>query len=174
MRKNYAEVVLSLLHAENFGEKLEEVIKKELGMNLKDFAIEAGIPLSTLYKIISAKREPNLSTLRKILNTIFKFLESEEDFIAVVASRVALNQLLSYELEVDGRKINVKEYPANSFDEAIVSAIRAERDGAKAIVCAPILSPILEKILRIPIVTIIPKSDLENALRIAALKSKKT
>ncbi|MDI9645967.1 MAG: helix-turn-helix domain-containing protein [Archaeoglobales archaeon] len=172
--KRYTEVVLSLLHAENFGEKLEEVIKKDLGMNLKDFAIEAGIPLSTLYKIISANREPNLSTLRKILNAIFKFLESEEEFIAVVASRVALNQLLSYEIEVDGKKINVKEYPANSFDEAIVSAIRAERDGAKAIVCAPILSPILEKILRVPIVTIIPKSDLESALRIAALKSKKT
>ncbi|MEM0331992.1 MAG: helix-turn-helix domain-containing protein [Archaeoglobaceae archaeon] len=172
--KRYTEVVLSLLHAENFGEKLEEVIKKDLGMNLKDFAIEAGIPLSTLYKIISANREPNLSTLRKILNAIFKFLESEEEFIAVVASRVALNQLLSYEIEVDGKKINVKEYPANSFDEAIVSAIRAEKDGAKAIVCAPILSPILEKILRVPIVTIIPKSDLENALRIAALKSKKT
>lgn len=164
-------LISSLILSENFGEKLEEIVKKRLKMNIKEFAIEAKIPQSTIYKLLSGEREPNLSTLRKIAETIARLSGNSGDFIAVIASRSALNQLPSYEVEVEGRGVKVREYPANSFDEAVVSAVRAERDGAKAIVCAPILSPVLEKILSVPIVTIIPKNDLIESIKIAAKKS---
>jgi predicted transcriptional regulator len=129
-----------------------------------------GIPQSTLYKLLSGEREPNLSTLRRIAETIVRLTKSSDEFVAVIASRSALNQLTSYEVEIEGKKVKVREYPANSFEEAVVSAVRAERDGAKAIVCAPILSPVLEKILNVPIVTIIPRNDLLDSIRIAAKK----
>lgn len=162
--------ISSLILSENFGEELEKIVKKGLKMSIKEFAKESGISQSTLYKLLSGEREPNLSTLRKIAETMVKLSRNSEEFIAVIASRSALNQLTSYEVDIEGKKIKVKEYPANSFDEAVVSAVRAERDGAKALVCAPILSPLLEKILSIPIVTIIPKNDLLDSIKIAAKK----
>jgi len=57
-------------------------------------------------------------------------------------------------------------------EDAIVSAIRAERDGAVAVVCAPIVSPTIEKILDIPIATIVPKDSVTEAIKLAARKSR--
>lgn len=166
----FEDLVASLIMSEDFGKRLEEVVREELRLSIKEFAEKAGIPQSTIYKLLSGEREPNLSTLKKIAETIARLTKVSEEFVAVIASRSALNQLTSYEVEIERRKVKVREYPANSFDEAIVSAVRAERDGAKAIVCAPILSPVLEKILNVPIVTIIPKSDLLDSIKIAAKK----
>ncbi|MCS7119428.1 MAG: helix-turn-helix domain-containing protein [Archaeoglobaceae archaeon] len=167
---NTARIIASLVLDENFGKRLETVIKKELQMDIRDFAKEARISESTIYKLISGKREPNLKTLRQIARIIERRFSRDEEFIAVVASRSVLNMLLSYSIEIDEKKIAVREYSANSFEDAIISAVKAEREGARAIVCAPILSPTLEKIVSIPIVTIIPKEDLMNAIRLAAQK----
>ncbi|MDD3316175.1 MAG: transcriptional regulator, partial [Methanosarcina sp.] len=52
----------------------------------------------------------------------------------------------------------------------IIAAVNAERDGAKALVCAPIVSPTVEKILNIPVTTIIPKSSLIDAIELALKK----
>lgn len=166
----FEKMLAALLLEEDFGKRLERLIKEELNVGIREFAREAGIPESTLYKIISGEREPNLKTLRRIASFIAKKTRKGEGFIAVVASRPVLNMLVSYFVEVEGKKIPIREYSANSFEEAIVSAVRAEREGAKAIVCAPILSPTLEKIVSVPIVTIIPKEDLMNALKLAGKK----
>lgn len=56
------------------------------------------------------------------------------------------------------------------MEEAIIAAVNAERDGAKALVCAPIVSPTVEKILNIPVTTIIPKSSLIDAIELALKK----
>jgi predicted transcriptional regulator len=56
------------------------------------------------------------------------------------------------------------------MEEAIIAAVNAERDGAKALVCAPIVSPTVEKILNIPVTTIIPKSSLIEAIELALRK----
>jgi len=74
-------------------------------------------------------------------------------------------------MKVGDRKVKIKEYPANSFEEAIISSVRAEREGAVALVCAPIVSPTIEKIVSIPIVTIIPKRDMMEAIEVAVRKS---
>lgn len=167
---DFEKLIAELVLSEDFGKKLEDLIKKELNMEIRTFAKESGISESTIYKIISGKREPNLKTLRQIANFIAKKAKKTEDFIAVIASRSVLNMLVSYFVEVDGKRVLIKEYSANSFEDAIVAAVRAEKDGAKAIVCAPILSPTLEKIVRVPIVTIIPKEDLMNAIKLAGKK----
>lgn len=168
-------ILISLVTSENFGKALEGVIKKILRLDVKDFAKEAGIPESTIYKIVSGKREPNLRTLRLILNAICrKLISPSEGFIAIIASRSVLNQLEKYEVKLENEVFSIREYPANSFEEAIISAVKAEKDGARVIVCAPILSPTLEKIVKVPIVTIIPKEDLLTAIEIASKKIKST
>ena len=40
-----------------------------------------------------------------------------------------------------------------------------------AIVCAPIVSTTIEKILRIPVVTIMPKNSVKEAIKLAAKKT---
>uniref|UniRef100_A0A7J2THX5 Helix-turn-helix domain-containing protein n=1 Tax=Archaeoglobus fulgidus TaxID=2234 RepID=A0A7J2THX5_ARCFL len=167
---NPRELIASLLLDEEFGKRLEKIIREDLRMSIRDFARRTGISESTIYKLISGKREPNLKTLKKIALGIEEIMSRREIFIAVIASRAVLNALTIYEIEIDRKRIAVREYSANSFEEAIISAIRAERDGARAIVCAPILSPTIEKIVSVPIVTILPKEDLFRAIETAAKK----
>ena len=49
------------------------------------------------------------------------------------------------------KSLKVKEYPAQTMEDAIIAAVMAERDGALAVVCAPIIAPTIEKLLAIPV-----------------------
>jgi len=167
---NSKDLIVSLLLDDEFGKRLERLIKEDLRMNVREFARRIGLSESTVYKLISGKRKPNLRTLKQIARGIEEILHKKDYFVAVIASRAVLNALTTYEIDIDGKKIAIREYSANSFEEAIISAIRAERDGARAIVCAPILSPTIEKIVSIPIVTILPREDLIRAIETAARK----
>ncbi|NTV00014.1 MAG: transcriptional regulator, partial [Methanoregulaceae archaeon] len=73
--------------------------------------------------------------------------------------------------EVDGRRIRVREYPVHTMEDAIVAAVRAEREGASAIVCAPIVSSIIEQLVHIPVATIIPRESVQRAIELAARKA---
>jgi len=157
----------AILSEESFGETLKKVIKEDLGISIREFSELSGIPVSTLYKIISEEREPNLKTIRQIFNAIRR---KEDPFIAVIASRPVLNEITESYVKIGERAIRIKEYPANSFEEAIIASVRAEREGAVALICAPIISPTIEKILSIPIVTIIPKRDMKEAIELAVRK----
>ncbi|MBC7114371.1 MAG: helix-turn-helix domain-containing protein [Archaeoglobi archaeon] len=158
----------AILNGEDFGETLKRFLKEELRISIREFSELSGIPESTLYKLISGEREPTLRTLRQIFRAIKR---DEEPFIAIIASRSVLNEITESYVNFDGKRVKIKEYPANSFEEAIVSAVRAERDGAVALICAPIVSPAIEKIVSIPIVTIIPKRDMRDAIEVAIRKS---
>ncbi len=156
---------------EKFRELLSKAIKEDLGLTAVEFADRADIPQSTLYKIMSGKREPNMKTLRQIVRTI-KMIEGSErgDFIAVIAARPVLDSMSETKRKIGDTLYTIREYSATSMEEAIIAAIRAERDGAKALVCAPIVSPTVEKILRIPVATIMPKNSLMEAIEIASQK----
>ena len=156
---------------EKFRELLSKAIKEDLGLTAVEFADRADIPQSTLYKIMSGKREPNMKTLRQIVRTI-KMIEGSEkgDFIAVIAARPVLDSMSETKRKIGDTLYTIREYSATSMEEAIIAAIRAERDGAKALVCAPIVSPTVEKILRIPVATIMPKGSLLEAIEIASQK----
>ncbi len=156
---------------EDFRKALSATIKEELNMNMSEFAEHADIPASTLYKIMSGKREPNVRTLRQIIKTV-KRLEGAEkgDFIAVIAARPVLDNINETKRKIGGSLCTIREYSATSIEEAIIAAVRAEREGAKALVCAPIVSPTVEKILRIPVATIMPKNSLIEAIELVSKK----
>ena len=143
-------------------EKFVEEIKKMMQnkkMSMAELSRKANIPYATLYKILNMQRKPNLKTLRAILRV---FYEEKENFVAVIAARHVLE-----EIEIRANKI--KFYPSTNIEDALISAVRAEKDGAKAIVCAPIISSVVEKMVDVPVVTIKPKDSLikaiENALK---------
>lgn len=156
---------------EVFQQVLSMVIKEDLNLTAVDFAKRADIPPSTLYKILSGNRDPNIKTLRQIVKTIREIKSSDSgDFIAVIAARAVLDNIVETKKKIAGKLVTIREYSATSMEEAIIAAVNAERDGAKALVCAPIVSPTVEKILHIPVTTIIPRSSLMDAIELALKK----
>ena len=151
---------------------LKRIVHDNLGMELSEFAERAGISASTIYKIASEHRAPNLRTIRAIVKCLDKLEGAVEgEFIAVIAARFVLDRIEERTIDIDGRKINVREYPATNIEEVILAAIRSEEDGARAIVCAPIVVSTLERFVNIPIVTISPKNSVIEAIKIAAKKA---
>ncbi|VVB92120.1 Helix-turn-helix [uncultured archaeon] len=160
-----------------FTKEFSRIIKEELRMTASEFSEKSGIPASTIYKVLSGKREPNIKTLRQIVSVLRKLDGKEQSegsgksgFIAVIAARPVLDIITEKKLKVRDRLITIREYSATSMEEAIIAAIKAERDGAKAVVCAPIVSPTIEKVLRIPVATIMPRDSLFEAIELAARK----
>jgi predicted transcriptional regulator len=157
---------------ERFREVLHEVLD-ELGWTAKELSKKAGVSPSTLYKIMNEERSPSLDVLRKIIRAV---REAEGlragSFIALIVTRRVLDEIVERSIQIDGESVRIREYPASTVEDAIVSSIRAERDGAVAVVCAPIVSPTIERILDIPIATIVPRNSVTEAIKLAAKKSK--
>jgi len=152
---------------------LTKVIKQRLGLSIGEFSEKSGIPASTLYKILSGKRDPNLRTFRRIITTIREIergCAKENKFIAVIGARGVLDGIDKDEITFRKEAIDIKEYAVTTIEEAIIAAIQAERDGAAALVCAPIVSPTVEKIVTIPVATIRPISSVTRAIELAAKK----
>jgi predicted transcriptional regulator len=159
-------VIKSALESDDvFQKTLSSVIKEDLNLTAIDFAKKANIPPSTLYKILSGNRDPNVKTLRQIVKTIREITKPDSgDFIAIIAARSVLDNIIETKRKIAGRTVTIREYSAISMEEAIIAAINAERDGAKALVCAPIVCSTVEKILSIPVTTVIPKNSLIDAI----------
>lgn len=156
---------------EAFKEALNDALD-EHGMTVQDLAKKAGVSPSTLYKITNENRSPSLGILRRIVSAL---REAEGlragNFIAVIAARHVLDEVEERSVPIGGRSVRVREYPASTVEDAIVAAIRAERDGAVAVVCAPIVSSTIEKVVDLPIATIMPRDSVTEAIRLAARKS---
>ena len=159
------DLVANMLREEGgFQKSLKSILNDELEMSLGEFCQISGISQSTMYKILEDKREPNLRTVRQIvkaLRTIYK--DSDEEFVAVIASTKFM-ECLPKSMEVHGRDIVIREYVISTVEDAIIAAVRAERDGALGIVCAPIIAPTIEKILSIPVAPVIPRDSVLHAL----------
>ncbi len=161
---------------EAFIKEFASIIKDELHITASEFSEKSNIPASTIYKLLSGHREPNVKTLRQIISVLRK-LEGKDQpegeksgFIAVIAARPVLDLITEKKLKVGERLLTIREYSATSMEEAIIAAIKAERDGAKAVVCAPIVSTTIEKVLRIPVAIIMPRDSLFEAIELAARK----
>jgi predicted transcriptional regulator len=157
---------------QKFRQAMHEVLES-LGWTVQELSKRAGVSPSTIYKITNEERSPSLAVLRKILNAV---REAEGlragNFIALIVTRRVLDEVIERSVDIGGETVKIREYPAATVEDAIVSAIRAERDGAVAVVCAPIVSPTIERILDIPIATIVPKDSVTEAIKLAARKSK--
>lgn len=147
-----------------FQKALKNILADELRMSVNEFCRLANISQSTMYKILEEKREPNLKTVRMIVKAVKTMSEaSSEVFIAVIASHQVL-QTLERSVDVSGHPVLLREYPVATVEDAIIAAIRAERDGALAVVCAPIVAPTIERILTIPVSPVIPSGSIMRAV----------
>ncbi|MFA5253740.1 MAG: helix-turn-helix domain-containing protein, partial [Methanoregula sp.] len=70
---------------------LNDLMKNDLRISVRDLAEQSGISQSSLYKIQHGKRSPNLSTLRDIVRALRKYYHiGEENFIGLIAVRPVL------------------------------------------------------------------------------------
>lgn len=159
------ELVLGMLKGEGgFQKAFKDILINELEMSVNEFSRYSGISQSTMYKILEEGREPNLKTIREIVKAIKSLTEpSSEDYIAVIAAHEVL-QNLDKNLVIDGKTVVLKEYPVNTVEDAIIAAVRAERAGALAIICAPIVVTTVEKIVSIPVAAAIPTTSITRAI----------
>lgn len=160
-----------MLSDEAFVVALSEMLRRELRMSVSELSRRSGIAQSSLYKILKGSRSPNIITLRAICRAIREFTRPEEgEFIAVIAARPVLEGIVERVTEVDGRQVRVREYPVQTLEDAIISSVRAEREGAIGIVCAPIVSGTVERLVNVPVATIVPRESLVRAIELAARK----
>lgn len=129
----------------------EELMRK--GVSIKELAENAGIPPATIYKITSGERDPRFSTVQAIVNALEPH---ESGFIAVIAAKFLLDEVESKRISLGEKNYRIKGYPAYTMEECIVSGVRAEKEGASGIVCAPILASMIEKIVDVPVAIIKP------------------
>ena len=157
---------------ESFRIALKELLES-LGMTSQDLAKKAGVSASTLYKIANEGRSPSIDVLRKIIRAI-RDVEGLKagNFVAIIAAGQVLDEVEERSIQIGDESVRVREYPATTVEDAIIAAIRAERDGAIAIVCAPIVSSTIDKIVDIPIARIIPRGSVTEAVRLATRKAK--
>jgi predicted transcriptional regulator len=142
----------------------------DLGVSASKFSKISGIPLSTIKKVLRGRGGVTLSTLRKILKAI-ELIEGKpaKPFVAVVAAVTTLSKLRPLALEPQGQVVEVRGYGVSTLDEAIKASLRAQNDGAAAIVCAPIVAHLIKDLVSIPIVTLdICDEDIERAVKVAA------
>ncbi len=136
-----------MFHRRIFETSFQAALPDELSrrdLTIRELSGRTGIPLLTFYKISSGERDTRLSTVRRIV----KALEPRQGrSVAVIAARFLLDEVAGLTVEVRGRPYPVRGYPANSLEECIVAAVRAEKEGAAAIVCAPVLASIVERIV---------------------------
>ncbi|MGF3498636.1 MAG: helix-turn-helix domain-containing protein [Candidatus Methanosuratincola sp.] len=153
---------------ERFAEMLKSVMKKK-GITVRDLSAGSGVPVSTINKMLSEERDIRLSTFREVIRYIAsQSMEVVGDItVGIIAARPALNALSRHQLPVKGKKVIIKEYPANNLEEAIICAIRAERNRVQGLVCASIVATTVEKFVRIPIVTIkVEESNIIESLKV--------
>ncbi|WP_440950993.1 helix-turn-helix domain-containing protein [Methanosphaerula subterraneus] len=143
----------------------EELVKRE--MTVPELADLTGIPVSTLDKITLGERDPRLSTIRRIVAV----LEPVPDqFIAIIAAKFLLDILEIHDVDLRGTTYGIRKYSANSFEECIIAAARAEKEGASGIICAPILASIVEKIVDIPVGMLRPEQSVVSEAIKAVVK----
>ncbi len=152
---------------------LTKAIKHKLGISISEFSEKAGIPASTLYKILSGERDPNLRTFRRIIDTIREIelgCTKKNKSIAVICVRGLLDDIDRPKLNTGTEPVDIKEYAVTTIEEAMIVAIQAEKEGASGLVCAPIVSPTVEKIVNLPVTTIRPKTSVSRAIELAVKK----
>jgi predicted transcriptional regulator len=162
----------ALTSDEEFVAILDDLLRHDLRISIRELSEASGVAQSSLYKILHGKRSPNLSTLRDIIRALRKFYRAGEgEFIGLIVARSVLETIEESTMEVENRRVKIREYPVHTMEDAIIAAVRAEREGAVAIVCAPIVSSVIEQIVHIPVATIIPKESVQRAIGLAARKA---
>lgn len=123
-------------------------------MSIRQLSEFTGIPAVTLYKIASGERDPRLSTVKKIVSV---FSPNHGKFIAVIAAKFLLDEVEGTKIVSDGVEYRLKGYTANSLEDCLVAAVHARNEGAAGIICAPILSSLVERVVDVPVAIMKPE-----------------
>lgn len=160
-----SDLISEMLREEGgFQKAFRSILDDELNMSLNEFCQVSGVSQSTMYKILEDKREPNLRTVRQVIKSLKVIMEPEDShFIAVIANSMVM-ETLPKTIDLDGLEATIREYPVSTVEDAIIAAVRAERDGALGVVCAPIVAPTIERILTIPVSRVIPSNSVIKAV----------
>ena len=162
----------ALVSDEEFVATLNDLLRHDLRISIRELSDKSGIAQSSLYKIMHGQRSPNLSTLRAIIRALRQLYHvGDEAFIGLIAARSVLESVEERVTDIEGHRMRVREYPVHTMEDAIVAAVRAEREGAIGIVCAPIVSSVIEQLVRVPVATIIPRESVQAAIELAAKKA---
>lgn len=155
----------ALISNEAFTERFKLTLK-QLGISNKALSEGSGVPLSTINKIIYQNRDFRLSTMRALIKYIESMTTPETDVvIGIIATRTALDTITKHQITVKGKNVLLKEYPSSSIEDVIINAIKAEREKVNGLVCATIVANLIEKFVRIPIMSV--KLDETNFLESA-------
>lgn len=159
MSSNSEDPVSSLVQAAMesnaaFSERLR-LLMKQMDISSKELSEGSGVPISTINKIIYQGRDLRLSTLRDILTYIRDKTTPRADVvIGIIATRTALDTITKHQLSIKGKKIFLREYPSSTIEDVIVNAVKAEREKVNGLVCATIVANLIEKFVRIPIMSV--------------------
>lgn len=152
----------ALTSNEAFSSTLKSIMRR-LDISVKDLSQGSGVPISTINKILCECRDLRLSTLRDILRYLDSLERPSADLvIGIIAARPSLDTISKHMLIAKGKRVLIREYPALTIEDAIISAIKAERERVNGLVCASIVASIIEKFVRVPIASI--RIDESNIL----------
>ena len=147
----------------------------ELNISVSEFSEETGISESLLYKITSGHRTniqlDNFQHIVQELKRLEQGRNSQERSVAIISNRESLEHIRSY-LTIDGYRVDLREYPCSTIEEAIRQSIIAERDGVDAIICGPITAYTIEDIVYTPVIGLdITNEQIEQAIETAVEKT---
>ena len=84
--------------------------------------------------------------------------------MAVIASSTFMEGLpKSLDTSANGT-VGIREYTVSTVEDAIIASVRAERDGALGIICAPIVAHTVEKITSIQVYPVFPLDSVMKIL----------
>ena len=161
------------MHTKDIAYKIKEsnrefitTLRKEMSVkriSIQELSKESDVPESTMYKIMSdPDKDFRISTFRQMIKGMEKLLglkeDTNENLVALITSREALDSISS-NIEINGNKISVMDFPALTIEEEIIQGIRAERMGAKGILCGPVAANTLEKVVKIPVMSLRFEND---------------
>jgi len=157
-------LVSALESDEAFVSQLKKILD-EIDISAKELSTRTGVSASELYKILAGHRGNwKMETYRKIINYTRRVegdakRQGKKPFIAIIAFKSVLETLPASKVTLGKSSYDIREYAARTIEDCLVAAIEAERDGANAIVCAPVLGATVEKLVNIPVVTITPPAE---------------
>jgi len=145
-----------------FESEFRIVLKQEMerqGLSVRSLSEKTGIPPITLYKLLSGERDPRLDTVKKIVNVISP---QSTKFIAVIGAKFILDGLSGKKVKIGKDNCRIRGYTANSIEDCLVAAVHASNEGAIGIICAPIVSSMVEKVVDVPVVIMKPSASAVN------------
>ena len=100
----------ALASDEEFVQTLNDLLRRDLRISIRELSESSGIAQSSLYKLLHGQRSPNLSTLRAIIRAMRRFYHvGEGEFIGLIVARPVLATTEERTAEVDAQRVRIRD-----------------------------------------------------------------